>query len=62
LVSGTGTWLRGSRRLIRFRVTSFQAFPKGDIRSAFDELRQSGGDAWDKIDDPNGHLLRVTGE
>lgn len=62
LVSGVGTWLRRSKSLIRFRVTSFRPIPKGDVRSAFAEIRKSGGGAWDKVEDPAAYLSSVTGE
>jgi hypothetical protein len=56
LLTGTATWLRSSWRIVGFVVRSVSQPKQGNIIEAFDELRQAGGSAWDRIDDPETFL------
>ena len=54
-VSGSGRWFRepdGTWTLKRFRVTTFEALKKADLREAVDDLRTIDDGDWKAMDDP----------
>jgi len=61
LLSGHATWLRRSKHLKYFNVTSFEKPKIGSIRDALNRIHEAGGKAWDRIKDPDAKIAEMRG-
>jgi len=61
-VSGQAKWIRGSWRVVHFTIRDVQQPHAGSVDEAFAALRAAGGDAWDRIPDPQKFLRDTTGD
>lgn len=61
VVSGQATQLRQSWRIVDFRIDDVAPRGAGPLGDAFRALRDAGGDAWDRVGDPESYLEEYTG-
>lgn len=61
-VSGEATWYRRTWQLRTFRIRSMKQLERRPLIESFKALREAGGKAWDKIEDPLKYLREARGE
>jgi hypothetical protein len=59
--AGRAVWIRGTHRVIRFRIESITPVSVGPVLDGFASLRRIGGKAWDSIENPREFLSDQTG-
>ncbi len=62
IVEGTATWYRRNWRLKSFLIKSVRQVRRSSLTDAIKELRDAGGNAWDRVKDPRKFLSGVRGE
>jgi hypothetical protein len=60
-VSGLAQWIKGTWKVVGFKVKGVTKLDTKPLSDAFRELRDAGGHGWDKIDDPKKHLEEACG-
>lgn len=62
VVSGTATWYRRNWRLRSMSIRSMEQIKRRSLVDGIRALREAGGHAWDKVEDPRQLLQEVRGE
>lgn len=58
-LTGTATWIRHNMQLKTMEIHSFEPPKTGRMRDILKAIRDAGGSAWDKVDDPEAFLAEL---
>lgn len=61
-VVGTAQWLRSTWDIVSFNIREIVQPDSGSLTEAFEGLRTAGGNAWDKVKDPEHYLTEQSGD
>lgn len=62
VVSGEATWIRHNWQLKHLVITSFDPPKKSTFEEVFKRVYEAGGDAWDRIPDPDRFIAEMRGQ
>ncbi len=62
VVHGEARWIRGSWKVVRFKIKSVSLITKKPLKEVFERMRDAGGSDWDKVDDPQKLLDEARGK